>query len=254
MSNATPWYDSPLAIVDVETTGLDPDNDRVIEIAVVHMWRGEVTDSYVTLVNPGRDLPPEVVSITKITPESLVDAPRFDSVAAEVARRLEGRVFVAYNLPFDRGFVTAELARAGVTWVPDAGIDPLVFVRELHKTQGSKRLSAVAARLGIALDNAHRADADAIAAGHVLYALRADLPESLGDLVLLQAQWAQQQENEMAGWRKRRGGAPAFDAGTTSGLTPADRGNALGPAYTYSDDPDPVRAMFVHLPDSGSRR
>ncbi len=253
MITNTPWYDTPLAVVDVETTGLEPDNDRVIEIAVVHMCRGEVTDRYVTLVNPQRALPPEVVSITKITPDDLVDAPTFDKVAAEVASRLEGRAFVAYNLPFDRGFVTAELARCGITWVPDAGIDPLVFVRELHKNQGSKRLAATAARLGIELNDAHRADADAVAAGHVLYALRAELPESLEDLVLLQAQWAQQQENEMAGWRKRRGGS-TLDSSQSAGLSPAERGNALGPAYIYSDDPDPVRAMFSHLPDSGSRR
>ncbi|MCB9730661.1 MAG: 3'-5' exonuclease [Deltaproteobacteria bacterium] len=253
MSADAPWFDHPLAIVDVETTGLDPENDRVIEIAVVHMCGAVVTDRYVSLVNPQRELPPEVVNITRITPEDLATAPTFDQVAHEVARRLEGRAFVAYNLPFDRGFVQAELRRCGLEWAPTASIDPLVFVRELHKNQGSKRLAATAARLGIELSNAHRADADAIAAGQVLYALRADLPELLADLELLQAQWAQQQDNEMAGWRKRRGGQ-AFDASPTAGLSPADRGNALGPAYIYSDDPDPVRAMFSHLPDSGSRR
>ncbi len=67
MIATTPWFDYPLAIVDVETTGLDPDNDRVIEIAVVHMRAGKVEDVYTSLVDPERELPPEAASITGIT-------------------------------------------------------------------------------------------------------------------------------------------------------------------------------------------
>ncbi|MEC9073544.1 MAG: hypothetical protein VX938_14225, partial [Myxococcota bacterium] len=78
-----------------------------------------------------------------------------------------------------------------------------------------------------------------------------ELPSDLSELILLQSPWAQQQENEMAGWRSRRGGT--LDDGASS-LTVQDRGNALGPAYLYGDDSDPIRAMFAHLPDTGSRR
>ncbi|MGM0574219.1 MAG: 3'-5' exonuclease [Myxococcota bacterium] len=252
MSEIKLWRDLPMAVVDVETTGLDPAEDRVIEIAVVHMQGGEVLDTYNELVNPERELPPEAANITGIKPEDLVDAPRFADLVDELLERLDGRGFVAYNLGFDRAFVKAEFERCGVDWDPSPCIDPLVFVRELHKNQGSKRLGAVCERLGITLDNAHRADADAIAAGRVLYALAEQLPEELEDLLLLQTQWAQAQENEMAGWKSRRGGG-AIDEGVAS-LGPTERGNALGPAYVYGDDTDPVRAMFAHLPDSGSRR
>lgn len=246
------WREAPLAVVDVETTGLNGDEDRIIEIAIVHMRNDAVEDVYSTLVDPQRELPPEVTKITGIKPEDLQGAPVFADIAAEVARRLDGRAFVAYNLPFDKGFIVHELERAGVAWPETVGIDPLVFVRELHQNQGSKRLGAVAERLGVTLDEAHRAAADAEAAGHVLFALAEQLPERLGDLVLLQRQWAQVQANRMASWRSRRGGdafaAPAAD------MTAADRGNALGPAYIYGDDSDPVRAMFQHLPASGTRR
>ena len=69
---------------------------------------------------------------------------------------------------------------------------------------------------------------------------------------MLQTHWAQQQENAMAAWRSRKGGDRLQSPITT--MDAAERGNALGPAYTYGDDTDPVRAMFTHLPTSGSRR
>lgn len=251
MTASTTWNDYPLAIVDVETTGLDPENDRVIEIAIVHMRAGKVEDVFTSLVDPARELPPEAASITGITAEELVGKPSFSDLAEELQRRLEGRAFVAYNVAFDRAFITAEFARADVDWTPAPCIDPLVFVRELHRNEGSKRLEAVCARMGIELEGAHRAHNDAEATGHVLYGLASQLPTELDDLVLLQQQWAQQQDNEMAGWRNRRGSS--FESGA-SALGAAERGNALGPAYIYGEDTDPIRAMFVHLPDSGSRR
>ena len=252
MTDETLWFDLPLAVVDVETTGLDPTTDRIIEIAIIHMAGGEVQDRYTSLVNPERELPAEVTHITGIQPAELVSAPPFAEIADEVLALLAGRALVAYNLPFDRAFVQNELDRCGRTWPEPACIDPLIFVRELHRNKGSKRLSAAAARLGVPLDEAHRAAADAEATGHVLYELGQHLPKRLSELLLLQAQWEQQQQQEMAGWRGRRGGDAI--GGSVTGTPASERGDSLGPAYAYGDDTDPVRAMFAHLPDSGSRR
>lgn len=240
------FFELPVAVLDVETTGLDPKADRIIEIAIIHMQGGAVTDRFATLVNPEMDVPDEVQKLTGIEPHQLTSAPRFAEIAAEVHQRLEGRVFVAYNHAFDRAFVAEELSRAAHELPSKRFVDPLVFVRELHKNDGSKRLTAVAERLGIALASAHRAADDAEAAGLVLYALLPQLPDRLGDLVLLQQQWELQQKNEMSNWKGDRG---AIDHGIGETL---DRGNALGPAYIYGDDTDPIRAMFVHLPDAGS--
>jgi len=241
------FLDLPIAVLDVETTGLDPRVDRIIEIAIVHMRDGVVTERYATLVNPEQDVPDEVQKLTGIDPAELPSAPRFAEIAAEVQRRLEDRVFVAYNLAFDRAFVSEELTRAACELPSRRFVDPLVFVRELYKNEGSKRLSAVAERLGIPLAAAHRAADDAEAAGQILYSLLPRLPERLGDLVLLQQQWEIQQKNEMATWKGDR--SNAIDQGIGASL---DRGNALGPAYIYGESTDPVRAMFVHLPDAGA--
>ena len=245
---SAPRHDSPLAFVDVETTGGHPGWHRITEIAIVALRDGVVEWEWSSLVNPGSSIPPSIQVLTGITNEMVADAPRFEDLAGEVLRRLEGRVFVAYNLAFDRAFVSEELTRAAHELPAKRFVDPLVFVRELHKADGSKRLSAVAERLGIALASAHRAADDAEAAGLVLYALLPQLPDRLGDLVLLQQQWELQQKNEMSNWK---GDRVSIDAGIGETL---DRGNALGPAYIYGDDTDPIRAMFVHLPDAGSAR
>ncbi len=68
------WHEMPLAVVDVETTGLDPTQERVIEIGIIQMCAGEVQDRYTQLVNPGRSVPEEVVKITGITQDDVADA------------------------------------------------------------------------------------------------------------------------------------------------------------------------------------
>src|SRR5690606_5969882 len=108
--------DLRFAVVDVETTGTSPaQSDRVTEIAIVQVERGEVAEVYETLVNPGRAIPPAIVALTQITQEMVRVAPPFPQVAAEVVGRLRERVFVAHNAPFDWRFVSHEVQRsAGV--------------------------------------------------------------------------------------------------------------------------------------------
>ncbi|MGH7295214.1 MAG: 3'-5' exonuclease, partial [Polyangiaceae bacterium] len=104
------------------------------------------------------------------------DAPSFEAVAAEVFAKLAGWVPGAYNAAFDKAFLTAEMARAGLTVRRDVEwIDPLVWARELQQGERSRALGEVAARLGIALENAHRASDDAEAALRVLLALGRDM-------------------------------------------------------------------------------
>ena len=249
MNNTQDWTTCAIASVDVETTGLDPSTDRVIEIAIIHMRDGEITDRWSSLVDPGCPIPEEVTRITGLKGSDIEGAPSFADIKDEVEARLAGHVFVAYNLDFDRAFIKNELERAGGTWKEVPYLDPLIFARELHRNQGSKRLVSVAERMGIEIGQAHRAEDDAVAAGHVLYKFAPQLPASLEDLQTLQGQWATQQENERAGWRNRRENTIESVIGGSE-----KRGNALGPAYVYGDETDPVRAMFHHLPDSGSRR
>src|SRR5581483_1251125 len=72
-----------------------------------------IQDVFETLVNPERPIPPFVSRLTGIWAETVRDAPFFAQVANDVARRLDGHVFVAHNMKFDWRFVSAELARSG---------------------------------------------------------------------------------------------------------------------------------------------
>ncbi len=247
----TPWYDLPLAVLDTETTGLAPETgDCIIEVAVIHFDRGEVTGRWSTLLDPGIPLHPDVTRLTGISPDDLMEQPSFVDVADELLSRLRGRILVAYNVPFDRSFLIHEFARIGKT-LPEGAkwLDPLVIARQTQKGQGNMKLGTVAKRLGVQLDEAHRAQADAECAGKVLLALgkNASLPDDLDAVLDLQERWEAAQEAERSGWRSRqqqgRGNRPMADDGSPR--------NALGAAYPHGDELDPVRYMYLRLAGRG---
>lgn len=239
------WTDLPLAVIDVETTGFSAEDDRIIEIGIIRFEHGEVTETYGQLINPGCEVPEEVTKITGIKPEDLEDKPSFAEVAEEVYKRLQGVGIVAYNLSFDRGFVRAELERCGLQWPEEAPtLDPLIFARQFFKNSPRKNLGAICKQLGIELEEAHRATHDATVTGHVLYAFADKLPENLQDLIVLQAQWEAAQASEMSHWRGN------FSLGSSS----TEQVIGLGPAYIYGDEADPLRALYMSVPEAPDRQ
>ena len=149
------WAAQNLAIIDFETTGLDSNQDRIIEIGIVRFQGGELAGFQNFLVNPGIEVSSQILELTKIQASELHDAPPLAEVLEPFAELCMGCVPVAYNAPFDRGFLHAELARAAfrqgrepsslppafqdeVVWV-----DPLVWVRELQKDERSKKLGEI---------------------------------------------------------------------------------------------------------------
>ncbi len=245
MSEQTPWHLQPIAALDTETTGLSADQgDRIVEIGVVQFDQGEKVDTWGSLIDPECPLPKDTTRITGIRPEDIVGQPTFSQVADEFLRRIEGRLLVAYNASFDRAFVLEELGRASKS-LPGGAIwlDPFILAKEIQRGQGNMKLVTVAKRLGIDLDAAHRATADAECAGKVLFALAADLPGELAELVDLQERWEAKQHAERAVWRARRPhGAAQQVMQYFDGHGPK---NSLGPRYPHSDETDPVRHMFL---------
>ncbi len=208
-----PWAAASVAIIDFETTGLDPAVDRVLEMGIVCFDDGVLTASQNWLIHPGMPVPEESSRIHGITDEMLADKPRFEAIWEEMRTHLEGRLPVAYNAGFDKRFLLAELERMGEpTWgehLPPAmqadveWIDPLVWVRELFEDRSAK-LGEICAHLGIPLDDAHRAASDAEATGKVLYAMADQMPGTYGELIRVQTRYAAQQDVDLAVWRGRR--------------------------------------------------
>lgn len=206
----TPWQDLEIALLDVETTGRDASVDRVVEVGIVVGVRGEVVKKYNWLINPGITIPDEVIAVHHITNEMVANEPRFEAVAGEIAEALRGRVPAAYNAMFDRAFMWGEFSRAKTD---GAGIpalmkevdwlDPLVWARDIQDGEKSRSLGDVAARMGISLENAHRAQDDAEAALRVLYGLSRDprMPRAYGALVQEQRRLSQAQADARRHWR-----------------------------------------------------
>lgn len=244
-AGAQPWYHQPLAVLDTETTGLSAQSgDRVVEVAVIAFDGGQVSDRWSQLINPGTPLPADTVRITGITQADVDGQPSFGDIAAELHRRLQGRLLVAYNAGFDRGFLLHEFNRAGLSMPRGARwLDPLVFAKQLQKGQGNHKLGTVAKRLGINLEEAHRAAADAECAGWVLLKLAELLPADFAEVLDLHEKWEAEQEAERAVWKSRqqgRGGKGPVAAASSD--LPV---NVLGPAYPHGDELDPVRYMYL---------
>jgi DNA polymerase-3 subunit epsilon len=192
----TPWLDAPIAFIDTETTGRDPNIDRIVEVGIVLGIGGKVEWRKSWLLNPGFPIPEESASVHGIRDADVADKPSIAEVMPEILAALEGAIPAAYNAEFDRAFFRAELARSnvGAQKLPPAmrrdveWLDPLVFARELYRDEQSRALGEMATRLGITLANAHRATDDAEAALMVLYALAKDPRLPRGYAALLQEQ------------------------------------------------------------------
>ncbi len=208
----TAWASAPLVVIDFETTGLDPELDRIIEIGFACFRDGQLEASPNWLLSPGIPVPAVTTEITGITDEMLVGKPTFAEVWPELRGYLEKRIPVAYNHEFDSRFLWAECRRLALPVrgddVPPAcaddgvWIDPLVWAREIQKDEKGHKLGDVCGRLGIPLETAHRAAFDAEAAGRVLLALAPSMPERYADLLRVQPRYAATQDVE-SGWRRR---------------------------------------------------
>jgi len=148
------------AIVDIETTGGQPANDRITELAIFVHDGQQVVDSYTTLLNPGRAIPPFITQLTGITNDMVASAPRFHEVARKVVEMTEGCVFVAHNVRFDYSFLKKEFADLGYNYSRKT-LCTVRLSRSLIPGQPSYSLGKLCQNIGIPLNGRHRAAGDA---------------------------------------------------------------------------------------------
>lgn len=149
------------AVVDVETTGLNPASERIIEIGVILLDGAlEVQKEWSSLVNPG--IPVTASKIHGLRDSDVQDAPSFGQIATELVELLSGRLFVAHNASFDQQFLNREFARARLyhTIYGENLVDTLDQSR-IYCPPGSHSLLGLSQRLGIADHQAHRSLSDA---------------------------------------------------------------------------------------------
>lgn len=147
-------------VVDTETTGLDPEKDRLIEIAAIRVRGGKEVGRFETLVKPGRKLSKKIVSITNITDEMLKDAPAPEECLPNFLEFLRDDVIVAHNANFDVDFISESLQRCGLPPLENNFIDTLRIARYVEPDMDDHKLSTLAKEYKIPQPTAHRALAD----------------------------------------------------------------------------------------------
>lgn len=155
----------PLVFVDLETSGANFANDRIIEIGLVEVDENGVRE-WSSLVNPGHPVSPFITGLTGIDTAMVADAPRFEQIAQEVLDKLRGRLFIAHNARFDYSFLKREFKRLGIDFrAPN--LCTVKLSRKLFPEHHRHSLDALVSRYDIVVAERHRALADA----QVLWAL-----------------------------------------------------------------------------------
>ena len=101
--------DGTFVVIDIETTGLDSQNDKIIEIAACRIKNREITDKFSSLVNPGLEIDKEIEELTGITTEMVKDSPDVETVLKQLIEFCGSDVLVAHNAGFDMGFISKAL-------------------------------------------------------------------------------------------------------------------------------------------------
>jgi len=172
------------AVVDLETTGFSPHQERIVEVAVVVLDAdGAELDAFCTLVDPERD--PGPTHIHGITPEMVAGAPTFAQVHPYVATLLSGRVVVGHNVDrFDLAFLLAECRRLGDDAVPAevVTLDTLRVAQAFLDLSGKARLVDCCDRYRLTWEDHHSALGDARVTAALLGAMRSELGDDVLDV------------------------------------------------------------------------
>jgi DNA polymerase-3 subunit epsilon len=148
------------AVVDIETTGGSYKTGKITEIAILHFNGYEVTNKFVTLINPEIPIPWFVKNLTGIDDKMVSTAPKFSEVAAKIAEFTENRIFVAHNISFDYNFVKQEFQYLGHEFERKK-ICTVKLSRKVIPDLPSYSLGKLCASLQIEVFDRHRAEGDA---------------------------------------------------------------------------------------------
>jgi DNA polymerase III epsilon subunit family exonuclease len=182
--------DVSFAVVDFETTGIDPETDRVIQVAaIVINGEGEIVESFDTVVRP--ENPAQYTHgaehVHGISMEQVSQGMPLREALEKVWTISEGNVFTAHNAMFDISFLHAESARVGLENKIDTYVDTLALARRTDQERTRKHsLHALCEHYGINHENAHEAKSDATATAELLIHLMREMdvqqPDQLPDL------------------------------------------------------------------------
>lgn len=157
-------------VFDIETTGLKPQECKITEIGAIKIENGEVVDKFSQLINPGVAIPPNITELTGISDAMVADMPAIDEVLPKFLNFCGDATVVAHNANFDCGFIRYNAAALGLGF-HNKIVDTLKMSRELFPNERKHSLDTICQRLGVSLENHHRAVDDATATAEVFLKL-----------------------------------------------------------------------------------
>ena len=181
----TPITDTLFAIVDLETTGFNPEKDRIVQMAAVVMdGSGNVVDTFDTVVRPESPEQYEhgAEHVHGISREMVEAGMPLRMALQRIWKITDGKVFTAHNARFDVSFLEAESRRVGTPRMIDRYLDTLALARSADKEKQRKHsLQALCEHYGVERDRAHEAISDAKATAQILMELISELGVSSQD-------------------------------------------------------------------------
>lgn len=164
-------------VIDFETTGLSPGQDRAIEVAAVLVHNGKICDRFQTLMNPGRRVSPFIASYTGITNQMLKDAPSSSAAIRDLLSFIGSTPLVAHNASFDKRFLDYEIAQTGKSVEIQMACSLLVARRIYDSAPNFKLQTLVELHQLTVSGKFHRALADAEMTAGLWIKMREDIQE-----------------------------------------------------------------------------
>ena len=160
--------------IDLETTGLDPRRDAIVSLAAIPFLDGTPASGYVTLVDPGRAIPPESTAIHGLTDGMVRGAPPLERVLRGAEEVIDGAVLVGHNVGFDAAVLSRARRARGLPRLRNPIVDTCRLAASLHPQWRDFSLEHIAEQLDVEVVARHTAEGDALTAGRILVAF---LPE-----------------------------------------------------------------------------
>lgn len=170
----TPTYNDLIknnnfVVFDVETTGLEPTVNEIIEIGAVKIVDGKIKEQFQTLICPENEIPEEITNLTTITNDMVKNAPSNNDAIQDFYKFCENCSLVGYNVAFDFAFINSSAKKAGL-YFNNQTYDAMVMAKNKLYLPRYRLINVVEA-LNLTLNNAHRALADATATAEVFLKL-----------------------------------------------------------------------------------
>ena len=150
---------------DLETTGLNPEKDKITEIAACRFVSGEFTEEFTTLINPEIPIPKNISALTGITNKMVENSPIINDVLPDLIKFIGSTPLVAQNINFDYSFINNNLSTTDSPLSENPLYDTLSLARGFIYFHNSFSLGSLCDYYGIRIENAHRAGSDALCTG-----------------------------------------------------------------------------------------